>query len=233
MKKKYIIIAISLVIVTLLIVCGNVFAVENVNVVFENNTNNTTEYEILQAAGIDDGLMIFNLRENEIKSKVAKHYKDNSIVVTNIVRKFPNIITLYVKERIPIFKISVYSQTNTNAFVPADKDFQMGTITTKEVNNYLIQVNNLVVKDTFDLKECAQLRMLAKSLIEEGIKEEALPYFIEYINFTADFIKVKLRNSNATLSVLRTDVEDGIKILYSDYLALDETTRLDCHLIQS
>lgn len=233
MKKKYIIIAISLVIVTLLIVCGNVFAVKNVNVVFENNTDKTTEFEILEAAGIDDGLMIFNLRENEIKSKVAKHYKDNSIVVTNIVRKFPNIITLYVKERIPIFKISVYSQTNTNAFVPVDKDFQMGTITTQESNNYLIQVNNLVVKDTFDLKECAELRTLANSLIEVGIKEEALPYFIEYINFTADFIKVKLRNSNATLSVKRTDVGGGIKILYSDYLVLDEQTKLDCHLINS
>lgn len=232
MKKKYIIIIISIVLIAGLIACGNIFAIKNINVVFDNNTDKTNEYEIIKAAGISGGTIIFNLRESEIKSKVNKYYKDNSIFVTNIERKFPNTVTIYVKERIAIFKVNVYSVTDTNSFVPVDKDFQMGMIANSDEGYFLIQINNFVVKDTFDLKECNQLRLLANTLIAEGIKEEALPFFIESINFETDYLKITLRESNATLSVLKNDVEKGVKKLYGDYLALDDQQRLDCNLIQ-
>lgn len=227
MKKKYTIIAISLVIVTLLIVCGNIFAIENVNVVFENFTEKTNKYEILSVAGVDKGTIIFNLREKDVKQNVAKHYSDNSIVVTNIIREFPNQITIYIKERVPIYKINVLSHTN-NSFVATDKDFQMGNIL-NDYDGILIEVKNLVVKDTFDLEQCRHLRELSERFIAEGINEEALPYLLETITFQNESLVLKLRNSSATFNVLRSDIASISKI-YKKYLDLDDSSRLDCNL---
>lgn len=226
MKKKYIIISISLIIIALLIIGGNIFAIKNVNVVFENYTEKSNKYEILSVAGVDKGTIIFNLKEKTVKQNVAKHYADNSIIVTDIIREFPNKITIYVKERLPIFKIGV--NINTNTFVATDKDFQLGGIISA-FDGLLIDVLNLQVQDTFDTSECRELKELSEHLIAAGIKEEALPYFMASVTFQNQSLLIKLRNSNATFQVARNDI-GSIKRIYNAYLQLEDTNRLDCSL---
>jgi len=230
MKKKYIIIAISLIIVTTLVVCGYVFTVDNVEVVFDNKTNITKEYDILNAAGISNGTIIFNIKEADIKSRIAKQYKDNSIVVTNVVRLFPNKIKIYVKERVLLYKINVYSQSDGNEFVPTDKDFQRGVKISDIDDLILISVKNFVVKDTFNLEECYQLKELADSFITLGISEDSLPYFIEYVEFEDSLLEIKLRHSNGVFYISRDRIKDEIKSIYSKYNSLSDQDKLNCIL---
>lgn len=230
MKNKIIIIAISLIIVTALIVCGNVFAVDRVEVVFDNKTDITSEYDILKAAGISQSTIIFNIKESDIKSKISKQYKDNSIVVTNVERVFPNKVKIYVKERVLIYKLSVYSQTGENEYVPTDKDFQRGVMYQNIDNLLLINVKNFVVKDTFNLEECYQLREFAQALIDLGISEDALPYFVESIEFADSFLEVRLRNSSGMLTISRSEIKQEVSLLYSQYLKLSDQDKLDCNL---
>lgn len=230
MKKKIIIIAISLIIVTALIVCGNVFAVDRVEVVFDNKTDITSEYDILKTAGISQSTIIFNIKESDIKSKISKQYKDNSIVVTNVERVFPNKVKIYVRERVLIYKLNVYSQTGENEYVPTDKDFQRGVMNQNVDDLLLINVKNFVVKDTFNLEECYQLREFAQTLIDLGISEDALPYFVESIEFADSFLEVKLRNSSGMLTISRSDIKQEVSLLYSQYLKLSDQDKLDCNL---
>lgn len=230
MKNKIIIIAISLIIVTALIVCGNVFAVDRVEVVFDNKTDITSEYDILKAAGISQSTIIFNIKESDIKSKISKQYKDNSIVVTNVERVFPNKVKIYVKERVLIYKLSVYSQTGENEYVPTDKDFQRGVMYQNIDDLLLINVKNFVVKDTFNLEECYQLREFAQALIDLGISEDALPYFVESIEFADSFLEVRLRNSSGMLTISRSEIKQEVSLLYSQYLKLSDQDKLDCNL---
>ncbi len=230
MKKKIVIIAISLVIVTALIICGNIFAVDSVEVVFDNKTDITNEYDILKAAEISKSTIIFNIKENSIKSKVSKEYKDNSIVVTNVERVFPNKVKIFVKERVLIYKLNVFSQTDDDLYVPTDKDFQRGALIDNIDDYNLITVKNFVIKDTFNLEECYELREFADVFISLGISEEALPYFVESIEFSEKTLKIDLRHSSGIFTISRNNIKNELKTIYYQYLKLSDQDKLNCAL---
>lgn len=227
MKKKYIIVSICVVIIALIAVCGQVFTVRNISVVFYNKTGLADEADILAASGLDSRNNIFNVKEGEIKRKITAAFPDNSIVVTNVERKFPDEVVIYVKERTPIFKIEVNSSSEEKSFVATDKDFQRGKIQKEDelASLKLIAVTGYVVIDSFDVKECVALRNVAKALINKNMSEEALPYFIENINITADELQIKLAETGAVMYVDMAQAADETAALYDRYLAMDYSAR--------
>lgn len=231
MKKKYIIILASVLVIAIIVACGQIFTVRSVSVVFHNKTALADEAGVLAASGLSGHNNIFNIKEREIKSRVASAYPDRSVVVTNIVRNFPNEVVLYVKERIPIFKLKVYSAEGDDKYVPTDKDFQRGNVSDGgEINAVLIEVNGFEVHETFDVKECVQLRTVANALIKSGLAEESLAYFIESATFSDGALSFLLRETQARLTFLTDVTAEKTALLYARYIALDEQSRYGAEL---
>lgn len=226
MKKKYILIIASIVVIALIVACGQIFTVRNVSVVFYNKTGLADEAGVLKASGLSGHNNIFNVKESDVKSRVANAYPDRSVVVTNIVRNFPDKVTIYVKERVPIFKIPVYSADGEDKFVPTDKDFQRGNIQNGEsIDALLVEIKGFLVHETFDVKECVQLRALANALIKKEIEEDALPYFLSEVTFDNGNLNVLIRETNAMFIISADKVAEQTAILYDNYLALDASSR--------
>lgn len=229
MKKKYILIIASILVIALIVACGQIFTVRHVSVVFLNKTGLADESGILEASGLNKQKNIFNIKENEIKEKVAASFDDNSIVVTDIERVFPNEVVVYVKERIPVFCLKVYSAEGKELYVPTDKDFQRGKIYSAEEitekNYLLIDITGFEVYETFDVKECIYLRTLANALIDKGLEEEALPHLIESVAFGEDVLTLTLRGTAAKWIVSQENVQGEVSSAYERYVALSDEER--------
>ena len=229
MKKKYILIIASLLVIALIVACGQIFTVRHVSIVFLNKTALADEAGILEASGLNKQKNIFNLKETEIKEKVSAFFDDNSIVVTDIERIFPNEVVVYVKERIPVFCLKVYSAEGKQLYVPTDKDFQRGKIYEAQElsqNNYLlINVTGFEVYETFDVKECIYLRTMANALIDKNIEEEALPQLIETVSIDDDALTLTLRETKAKWVISQSNVKEDIYSTYDEYVALSYPDR--------
>lgn len=229
MKKKYILIIASILVIALIVACGQIFTVRHVSVVFLNKTGLADESGILEASGLNKQKNIFNIKESEIKEKVAASFDDNSIVVTDIERVFPNEVVVYVKERIPVFCLKVYSAEGKDLYVPTDKDFQRGKIYSyeelAEKDYLLINITGFEVYETFDVKECVYLRTLANALTDKELEEEALPQLIESIAFGEGVLTVTLRGTAAKWTISEDDVKGDVYSAYDAYVALSDEDR--------
>ncbi len=225
MKKKYVIIALSLIVIALIIAFGQVFTVRSIDVVFENKSGLSNEGDILSASGISDNKNIFNVKESDIKKNVSSHFDDNSIVVTNVVREFPNKIVIHVKERMPIFLIKVYSAEGEDRYVATDKDFQRGKIQKKEdIDIRLVEVVGYEVYDSFNVIECIALRNMVKGFISQGIQEEAIPYFLDTVRIENEQLCITLFDG-AEMYVGFDHVQDDIAVMYNNYLSTEVSSR--------
>ncbi|HKL73792.1 MAG TPA: FtsQ-type POTRA domain-containing protein [Clostridia bacterium] len=223
MRKKYIAIAISVVMIALIITFGQIFTVRNVMVQFKNETGIATENSILEIADIKANSNIFNVRESKIKESINTYYA-NSLVV-NIERTFPNTVIIHVKERLPMFSIEANTDTY-EGYVYTDMDFQRsGTL--DEINSVqLINVINYTVKNTFDTQECIDVRSFVSTLYAQGLEESSIVAFVENITINEDSLTVKLRQNNAVIIVNRVDVSSSTTQLYNSYLSLSIPERM-------
>lgn len=225
MKKKYVITALCLIVIALVIACGQIFTVRSISVVFFNKTGICDEAEVLQASKLAYKSNIFNVKEKAIIKNVAEAFPDNSIAVISVERKFPDKVIINVKERVPVFKIKVNSQTDDD-YVATDKDFQRGTIKKEsEITARLIEVDGFEVKESFDVKECIALRAFASSLVSAGLSEEALPYFVERISINGDSLEIKLCSSGAVMHVGTDKTSEETTKLYKEYLSMSISER--------
>ena len=184
MKRVVITVAIGIMIIAGIIVCGQMFKVQFVNVEFDNGVTVTNEESILSLADIDTNTNIFVLDEKQIKERIENGYENNAIKVTDIVRSFPNKVTIKVMERVSLYKIKAETETQSG-YVSVDRNFQRNKIYSFEElkDEILINVTGISINNSFKSKECYQLQSIANALISNGIQEEALPYFINDINF--------------------------------------------------
>lgn len=229
MKKAIIAIVVGLVIVAMVIAFGHVFAVRYVSVEFQNNVACTTKQEILSGAEISSGTNIFVVDEKKVMQRIERQYEDSDIKVVDIVREFPNKITIKVMERFAIFKIDAEFM-NESGYVCVDRNFQR----TKIYNSGVIQTKKLIdivgykVSGTYVTDECYRLRDIANAFIACGIQEEALPYFVSQIEFTTTQTLIKLRTTDTLLVIESTsydNVKSAVVSLYQQYLALNVNER--------
>lgn len=240
MKKSVVLIVVSVIVIALIVACGQIFTVRTVDVIFKNETDIADGGDVIEASGLNVHNNILNIREGQIKDKIAAAYPDNSIFVTNIVRRFPDRVSIYLKERIPIFKIVILPENDekVKSFVPTDKDFQRNTVIGKEsleAGKYdgLIEVVGYGLSgNTLDTKECRVLRKFALQCVANGINEEALTSFISKINIEySDAYKIRLcvtlRETNATFSVDEDGVAEDVASFLKTYRNLPFKERYD------
>lgn len=222
MRKKYIAIAISIVLIALIITFGQIFTVRNVLVEFKNETGIANESSILELADIGPNSNIFSLKESKIKSNINNYYS-NSLVV-NIERTFPNTVIIHVKERLPMFLISAETDTY-QGLIYTDKDFQRSGKSDEINTENLIKVNNYIVKNTFDTQECIALRAFTMALNDKGLEESAITALVETITVNEGNLTVNLRQNNAVFVINRSDVSLYTSQIYNTYLTLSIAER--------
>lgn len=236
MKKAVIGIAVGLVIVAMIITFGQVFTVRYIGVEFENSVSSTDKQEIVSLADIDSTTNIFVLDENTIKQRIESAFPDNVIRVTDVVREFPNKVTIKVSERIAIYKIEAQTKEE-KGFVAVDRNFQRNTIyaTEEELNGMeLVSVKGFTVNESFVTEECYALRDIANSILaysgEQGnsIPEEGIPYLIKEVVFDQNNITILLRSDDASLILDKTSdvaIKDQVRYLLRSYLETSEKER--------
>lgn len=217
MKKKYIAITISIVLIALIITFGQIFTVRNVKVEFKNETGLTGESDILRIADIKPNTNIFSLKESRIKENINNYYA-NSLVV-NVERTFPNTVIIHVKERLPMFLIHAETDAYVG-YVYTDKDFQRSGTPDEVEGQTLITVNNYFVRNTFDTAEAIALRAFANALFSQGFTEGGIVAFVESISIGANALTVNLRQNDAVLVINRADVVNNTLHAYNAYLDL-------------
>lgn len=228
MRKKYIAIAISLVLIALIVTFGQIFTVQNVKVVFNNETDIATETSIIDLAGIDSNTNIFSLKESVIKSAISDYYS-NAITV-DIERTFPNTVIIHVSERIPMFLLSV-DNDNHEGYIYTDKDFQRSDIYDETASDVkLIEVIDFTVKSTFDTAECIALRQVAATLIGLGMEDNSVIALIDSITIESENLIIKLRENNATWVVKRSAVASQTTQIYNQYVSLTPLERVGAYI---
>ncbi len=227
MKKVAVAITIGLVLVALIIAFGQVFTVRYIDVEFVNAVVTADKNEIIDATGIDTNTNIFILDEKKVKAKIQNAFSDNAIKVNDIVREFPNKVTIKISERTPLFKIKAETEEK-DGFVTVDRNFQRTYVYSEEEisREPLIEVKGFVVEDTYLTDECYALRDVANALIDCGFNEEAIPYLIKTIEFTDGSAKITLRSDEVTFVLTNYDeIEEKIKRLCGEYEATDFAAR--------
>lgn len=231
MKKIIIAVVLGLVLISLIIAFGQVFTVKYVTVEFTNNVSVTTKEKILEQAGIKTSTNIFIIDEEKVAESIEKNYTNNEIKVKSIVRTFPNKVTINVSERIALFRIQAHTEEQSG-YVKADRNFQMNAIYSySEIKDeVLIDVSGFEIKDTFNCKECFALKNIANAVIDSGIKEEALPFFIDEVSISERQIKVMLKGTDTVLVVnapfdADANVYSAVSDLMKKYLELDISER--------
>ena len=231
MKKGIIITIVFVIVIAMFLAGGQIFTVRHVNVVFENKTGITDESDIISVVGLDKRNNIFSVNERELKTKVSDKYADHSIVVTDVVRSFPDTVTIYVKERTPILLIKVYSPTGDERYVPTDKDFQRGTVYNKgdsALGLKLIKVTGIEVKDSFNTPELSLLRAVLNIFVSFGFEESALPYFLEEVSYDeGEYLSLTVAGTGAKFLIGENADKTLIKAAYEEYVATPDDEKVN------
>ena len=88
-------------------------------------------------------------------------------------------------------------------------------------------VTGLKIIDTYRTDECYALRDIANAFISCGIAEEALPYFMEEVDFSTEKIIITLRPTDSTFEISKNvdDIQAAINSLYDSYMSTDFALR--------
>ena len=150
MKKRYLSVAIGLIIVAVITIFGNICKVNKVEVEFEKEPVFVDAVEIFENSKIKMGSSILSLNENVVKKNVMESYEENLIAVTDIVRVFPNKIIIYCVEHTPMVAVNVKGENGVYAI--ADGDFQLDKKVAKEEADLssLILIEGVEVDDTYN-----------------------------------------------------------------------------------
>lgn len=229
MKKVIIAVAIGLVFVALIITFGQVFTVRYVSVEFVNSVSSATKQQIINLADIDTHTNIFVIDETKIASAIENEFDDNAIRVSDIVREFPNKVVIRISERLALYKIEAETDENEKKYVATDRNFQRSELYSEKdlAGQILTTVTGLKIIDTYRTDECYALRDIANAFISCGIAEEALPYFMEEVDFSTEKIIITLRPTDSIFEISKNvdDIQAAINSLYDSYMSTDFALR--------
>lgn len=220
MKKRFISIAIGLILVLLVTVIGNICKIRKVEIRFDKTAVKVSSLEIFENSGIEMGESILGLNENLVRRNIMQSYNDNSVIVTNIVRVFPNKVVIYVTENVvPICAISIVGEDGLYAL--ADGNFQLARKVGIEDVDFeeLVLIEGVELKDTFNTTAFKQIHQIFRAFDAEGLDFYAQARFFEKITYSTDAIRILTRDG--VTFQCDNDVEDTslvVKQAYSYYL---------------
>lgn len=223
MRKKYIAIIICVIFIALIILFSNIFLIKTVNVVFEKQPVYTNEEEIITASKIEMKTNIFNLNEKRLKDNITGYFSNNTVSVTDVQRKFPNEVNIYIKERLPLL-IVPYGSVDGNECVPTDMDFQLVSRCNKnDIDFDAISISGIYVESTFNLASFRQINSILRSFIEMSFNHDSMVAFIKEINVSTNRILIILRNGDGVFEIdtsSQKSVDQQTKELYQMFLDL-------------
>ena len=168
MKRKKLWIVLGSVIASMLAVCvvfALVFRLKTVDVEFRAKAENTNLEEGVLEKVKDTGEFDFggNILFMDFNKNIQKIEKSNPFIkVEQVVRHFPNIVRVYISERVPRYRVLSEEQDSVKWYI-LDEDFKIldkvsnADLTMKQVcgdSNYYIQTTE-ITKETITLKSTA------------------------------------------------------------------------------
>jgi len=181
MKKSWLIfIGVFAVVILALVIVGGVFTVRQIDVVFLN-ASAISHDEVLTASKLKNGTVIFNVDDKAVIENIKEYFTDKSVYGVRVERTYPNKVTLFVMERVRMFKFSVGGGTD---IVITDKDFQLNKKQKADNLEYsdFITVKNYEITNTFRTDECRFLRSVVYELLARGYAEEGVTRLIKSVD---------------------------------------------------
>ena len=179
MKRKKLWIVLGSIIASILAVCvvfALVFRLKTVDVEFRAKAENTNLEEGVLEKVKDTGEFDFggNILFMDFNKNIQKIEKSNPFIkVEQVVRYFPNIVRVYISERVPRYRV-LSDEENTKKWYILDEDFKIldkvseADLTMKKVcgdSSYFIQTTE-ITKETITLKETAVIGEFVDSEIK-------------------------------------------------------------------
>lgn len=220
MKGKHIALISCILIFALIVTMGRLFLIKSVEVAFARQPVFADESEIISASKLKLNSNIFTVDEKKLKDNVSEYYSDNSVSIVDVERVFPNKVILHAKERLPVLAIA----NAKGGYIPTDIDFQLvNTVAELPAGYNFIHVSGISVENDFNLTEFREIREALSSLIDSGLKEEALPVFIKEIKCESSKISFILRSGDGVFVLARgANLGQRMRIAYNEFLILLE-----------
>lgn len=229
MKNKIIAISVSVVIIALIVVFGEVFKLKALDVKLTAYTGAVEETDIVELIDVDSYGSIFGVNESAIKENIESYYGGNTVEVYGVVRSFPNKVTVYVRERLPMFEVDVYEKDGY--CVPTDKDFQRNKIVEKSSVGYkLIKVNGISVEKSFNTASFRQLKAVADGFTDLGMTEEGIISFVKSVTFNENDIVIELNYGQARFTIGKNNISADLSADFNGFLAMTQAERAVCSL---
>lgn len=196
MKLKITSIAIGLIVVILIAVFGNLCRVREVDVVFTEELTSEDADAVYAALEIETGASIIGVNENDFKRRIYAAYPDRTYIVTDVIRTFPDKVTVYVDVNKPLFAVPLMDGTG---YALADKDFQLNLKATESEldKSSLIILSSVTVGNSFNLPVFAAIREAVAGMESASVSDEAVAALISEITVEGDTFVFKTRSGGS------------------------------------
>ncbi len=229
MKKNCIVIIASVLILCSIITFGEIFTVKEVEVSFVDEKTSVGEKEILILADIYQYGNIFAVDEKDVANRIENGFDDNSVEVINIVRSFPNKVTIYARERFSMFYMKKFA--NEEQLVVTDLEFQRSTLIGigENVESY-VGIVGAEVNTNFNTPELLDVYEMGQALTEIGMTEESIRSFLHTIEFVGNAMVINLDLGGKITLDREDDIKSQTQEKLANYLKLSYGDRKDCDI---
>lgn len=231
MKRKRFWVVFGSVCLSIVVLCmafALIFRLKTVDIEFRNRAENTnltedTQTRVLQTGEFDIGknIVFMNFENN-----IAKIEKSNPFVkVEQVIRHFPNVVRVYISERIPKYRVKD-SAKSTSSWYILDDDFKiLDKVSESELKTKIISKNSNYFDQTIEI---SQETLTFTSAIIGEFAEDNIKVYLSQITAgiygkTKDFTavrKIDYSKTTDTFSITMRNKglenEEGCKILITD-----------------
>ena len=214
-RRKKILIILSIVGLSLIALCmvfALTFRLKTVNVEFRSRAANTNlpaeiQNRVFETGEFDIGknIIFMNFDDN-----IEKIEKSNPFVkVEQIIRRFPNKVTIYISERIPKYRVKEDSNQTNNWYI-LDEDFKiLDKVSTEELTSKKVSGNLTYFKQTIEIEK--ETLTFKSAIIGEFVTEaEEIKNFMSKISAG---VYAKTKDSTVIRSVNYSKVNNKFEIV--------------------
>ena len=220
MKLKIISVAIGVVLVAVIAVFGSLCRVREVDIVFSESVDMNKADEIYTALETETGASIIAVNENDLIRRINAAYPDRSVVVTDIIRSFPDKVTVYIDLNEPIFAVP---RMTGDGYQLADKDFQLNLAASESDldKSRIVVISGVNVGNSFDLPVFSSIRGAVLGLNAAGLSDDGIVALLSEISIENGDIIFKTRSGAAFRTSLYPSetLGDRAGAAYSEYAA--------------
>ncbi len=205
MKSKLISVILGVLVIIGIAIFGNMCRIKYVDVVFSEGTPVAKADEIYSVLGIETGTSVLSVNEIDFKTRILKAYPDRSVEIVDVVRSFPDKMTVYIDYNPAVLAVA---RSDGSGYVLTDTEFQSYLHTSESDldKNSLIIVKGLNVSNTFNSDPFREMYEMFGSLTAAGASSANLPSMFSSLTVEKDAYVFACRENNAfTLTIPRSE----------------------------